>query len=120
MRVGIIGSRTCTNRKYVFDTLDNLRRDLHITHVVSGGARGADSLAQAYAVARNIPITVHKANWDRDGRSAGYIRNQVLVDNVDIIIAFWDGHSKGTAHALETAKRRGVPYRVFNYEDKIE
>ena len=71
--------------------------------LISGGARGADSLAEAYAVARKIPIKVMHADWNKYGKSAGYRRNEEMHKELSKFenrgcILFWDGQSKGTKH----------------------
>lgn len=86
-----------------------------ISEIVSGGARGADSLAERYAQENDIQLTVFPAEWDKYGKSAGYRRNHQIIDYADVVLAFWDGQSKGTKHAIELAEKQNKP--VFIYTD---
>lgn len=106
MKVAVVGSRTFANRGLLFDKLDELQR-VHgaFDLVVSGGASGADSLAEEYALAYQIEVLVLEADWRRYGRGAGPVRNQEIVKAADMIVAFWNGESRGTANAIEIAGR---------------
>ena len=84
-----------------------------IDTIISGGAKGADKLAEKYALERGIPVTVHEPDWDLHGRSAGYIRNKLIVQDADEIIAFWDRHSKGTKHTIDIAEKANKPVHIF-------
>ena len=83
--------------------------------IISGGARGADTLGEQYAAERGFTIDRHPADWDKHGKSAGYIRNKEMVDVADAVIAFWDGKSKGTSHTINLAESKGIPCKVINY-----
>lgn len=88
--------------------------DTHdITRIVSGGASGADALAERYAREHNIPLTIHYADWTRYGRSAGPRRNRLIVQDSDRIVAFWDYQSRGTASTISIAKETGCPVSIF-------
>ncbi|KKL45313.1 hypothetical protein LCGC14_2356910, partial [marine sediment metagenome] len=54
-------------------------------------------------------LTVYRAEWDKYGKSAGFLRNQTIIDNCDMVVAFWDGKSKGTADTINKAKRSKKP-----------
>ncbi len=111
MRYAIIGSRTCTSRKFVFPALDKI---LHLGDIiVSGGAKGADFLAEEYAEQKDFTVVVYKAMWDLYGKSAGFKRNVQIIDDADEVIAFWDGKSKGTKHSLGLAKQARKPIHLF-------
>lgn len=87
----------------------------HLITIISGGARGADKLAQRYARERNYVLKIMNADWDTHGKSAGYVRNQEMSDCAQYLIAFWDKRSRGTKHMIDiaTKARRGV--YVVNY-----
>ena len=88
--------------------------------IISGAARGADSLGEKYAKERGYEIDSHPADWDKYGKSAGYRRNKEMVDIASAAICFWDGKSKGTKHMIESAKDKGLKIRVYNYgKEKI-
>jgi len=111
MKYAIIGSRTCTSRKFVFPVLDKILCAGDI--IVSGGAKGADSLAEEYAQQKEFTVVVYKAMWDLYGKSAGFKRNVQIIDDSDEVIAFWDGKSKGTKHSINLAKAAKKPVHVY-------
>lgn len=92
--------------------------------VVSGGARGADSLGERFATENGIQIKRFPANWNAYGKRAGYIRNNQMAeyasdgDNYGVLIAFWDGKSKGTKNMFDIAKRKGIETYVIDYENR--
>ena len=109
----VSGSRTITDKRKVFLELDFMIDGvLHGEDVtiLEGGARGVDTLAREYAIERNIPYEEHPADWDKNGRAAGYIRNVEMVKEADIALIIWDGKSKGTAHAMKMCEKKGVKY----------
>lgn len=104
MKVGIIGSRTFDNyglMLYYINTVLGFGEEITI---VSGGARGADSLAKRLAESHNYKYIEFPADWDTYGKSAGFKRNSLIVGNSDFIIAFWDGISKGTKDTIDKAR----------------
>lgn len=101
MNVAIIGSRTFNNYNLLVETLD----DVEIDCIISGGAKGADTLAEQYAKEFSLPIKIFKAEWAKYGKSAGMIRNTTIIENSNIIYAFWDGKSKGTLDSINKAKK---------------
>lgn len=110
MIVSVIGSRSFSNYEQLAQELDGLvlTTGQPITEIISGGARGADTLAERYARERGIPLRVLRPDYAAHGRAAPLIRNQAIVDACELVVAFYDGVSKGTAHALRLARRRGV------------
>lgn len=80
-----------------------------------GLARGADTLGTHYARERGIQVLEFPADWERLGRRAGMVRNLQMLEAADAVVAFWDGQSRGTAHTIGEAKKRGLPLRVVRY-----
>ena len=111
MKYAIVGSRTCTSPKHVFPVLERMLR--HGDMIISGGAKGADKLAEQFAKEFEFTIKIYKANWVRYGLSAGPRRNKIIVDECDEVIAFWDGKSKGTKNALGPAREAKKPVHIF-------
>jgi len=107
VRLAVVGSRGWTNEKTTFDVLDALASRLKVGAVVSGGAAGADSLGEKWAQARGYKACIYHPDWKKHGRSAGFKRNSTIVENCDVLIAFWDGLSRGTLDTLR--KARGKP-----------
>lgn len=99
MRVAIIGSRNLT--------VDNLKDYLpdDTDEIISGGAKGIDTCAEKYALENGIKLTVYKPNYERYQRGAPLIRNKTIVENSDLIVAFWDGKSRGTKFVIDYAQK---------------
>lgn len=83
--------------------------------IVSGCANGVDSLAIRYAQEHNYKLTKFLADWNKFGKSAGYIRNTQMADYADALIAIWNGESKGTKHMIEIANARKILVRIIYY-----
>lgn len=119
MRVAIVGSHTITDLDYVIDGLNTLMGDGKLPleskweAIVSGGAAGVDTLARIIAKANKIPLVEFHANWEKHGRSAGFIRNNAIVSNCDVLVAFIQNNSKGTQHSINLARMWGIPTFVF-------
>jgi hypothetical protein len=112
MKLAIVGSRTFSNYAELVRCI-NLNYDIsQITDIISGGAKGADSLAEIFAKENNINLIVFKADWDKYGKRAGFIRNCDIIDACDSCIAFWDGHSAGTKHDIELCRKKGKECKI--------
>jgi len=81
--------------------------------VVSGGAKGVDSWGEAAARERGLKVQVFHADWQALGRKAGPIRNRQIVMASDRIVAFWNGHSRGTLNTLVQAHEAGLPIEIY-------
>jgi hypothetical protein len=96
-------------------TLNQIHEITPITRIVSGGAIGADSLAEDWGKQHDIPTLIFKPDWIKYGRSAGIIRNKDIIANADIVLAFWDGVSRGTKNSIDTAKSLGKPLQIIKF-----
>ncbi len=117
MKVIVCGSRSFSASEFVWTRLDALHADMGFTLVVTGGARGADNLADFWAVGKGIPTVEMPAKWDLYGRAAGPIRNKEMLDThrPGLVVAFKDKPvSRGTDHMLNIATRAGVGTIVYN------
>lgn len=103
MRMAVVGSRVWSNAAVLDAMLDWIAAVVPITLVVSGGAAGADSLAEVWARSRGLPLRIYRADWNKDGRSAGFKRNTEIAEGCDFVVAFWDGRSRGTLDTLAKA-----------------
>jgi len=83
--------------------------------VISGGAKGADTLGVRFAKIYQCPVIIFKPDWDKYGKAAGFIRNQTIVDSCDMVLAFWDGKSKGTQDTINKAKKAKKPTFIVYY-----
>ena len=106
MKVIIAGGRDYRFQVDDYRVLDQLNKEMCITEVVSGGAKGADEGGELWAVANGLPVTVFRADWDQHGRAAGPIRNKLMALYAHGLVAFPGG--KGTDHMIEVAKERGL------------
>jgi predicted Rossmann fold nucleotide-binding protein DprA/Smf involved in DNA uptake len=111
IKLAIIGSRDFDDADLFERTLEPYRNKISL--VISGGARGADSLAEEWAEVYGIPTKIFKADWSK-GKGAGFARNIEIIGACDAVIAFWDGNSPGTAHSLRLAKDSKKPVKVIN------
>lgn len=99
MKVAVIGSRTFND----YNEVKNVLSTIKITLLVSGGAKGADSLGERYAKENNIETKIFYPDWGKNGRKAGFLRNTDIINEAELVIAFWDGQSKGTKDSLDKA-----------------
>jgi len=106
-KLAVVGSRKFDNYAILEEKLNNFFKNGYFDEIVSGGAKGADSLAEKYSIEHNIPTKIFHAQWEKYGRAAGMIRNKDIIKNSDLVIAFWDGKSKGTKNSIDLAKKNG-------------
>ena len=113
MKLAVIGSRSFNN----YDLLNNqiLSLDIKISEVISGGANGADLLAEKWAINNQIKLTIIKPNWSLYGRGAGIKRNEKIINDCEYCIAFWDGKSKGTLSSIKFCEKFSKPNKVIVY-----
>ena len=116
MKVLVCGSRGWgTDREQVFKVYDRIGDLPRNATVIVGGASGADTLAADAALRRGNPVETHVPNWTKYGRRAGYLRNLAMLDREpDLVLAFWDGESKGTEHTIVEARKRSIPVEVVS------
>ena len=119
MKLAIVGSRTFDDYGKLVKIVGtyfpfNSYYMLHTSEfgeyeIVSGGAKGADSLAKQYAQNCDIKYTEFPALWEIHGKAAGFIRNGQIINYCDMVLAFWDGKSRGTEHCINLAKQAKKP-----------
>lgn len=106
MRTIIAGSRTGVGIEDVEAAIRTC--PFLITTVLCGMARGADMCGLLVAKKRGWKVEEYPANWDKYGMKAGHIRNNVMAERAEALIAVWDGMSKGTAHMIAAAEKAGL------------
>ena len=111
MKLAIVGSRSFSNYDFLVENLSQIVTKDDI--IVSGGARGADTLASKYAYQYNLKLVVFKPDWEKFGKSAGYLRNVEIVNYCDKLLAFWDNKSKGTKHSIDIAIKQKKLLKVI-------
>ena len=105
MKIAIIGSRECSN----IDFVGNLEAVLNVSKddtIISGGAKGIDTLAANYAKENNLNLIEFLPDYKKNGRAATFIRNREIVDNSNVVVASWNGNSKGTKYTLDYARKK--------------
>jgi hypothetical protein len=132
VRIIIAGSRDFNDYEYLKNNCNEvlshyflsgaIDSDLTNVMIISGNARGADALGERFARENRIGCKLFPANWESYGKSAGYRRNMEMAKyaKIDdgILIAFWDGLSRGTWHMINLAKKMGLQVFVFEYNKK--
>src|SRR3989442_4834179 len=112
LRVLVCGSRAWTDYDAILRRLAQMEEGRPT--IVDGAAGGADTMADRAAKTLNLTIERYPADWATYGKRAGFIRNEQMLDiGVGLVIAFWDGQSRGTQHTIESATRRGIPVEVI-------
>lgn len=111
----IAGSRDFKDYNLLERVTDNFIEDNNISspEIVSGAARGADTLGEQYAKNKKIPLVKFPADWNRFKKSAGFKRNLLMAYYSHSAIIFWDGESKGTKNMIDLAE-------IYNLNTKIE
>lgn len=107
MKVAVIGSRGLM--------INNLENYLppETTEIISGGAKGIDTCARNYAISHGLKLTEFLPEYDKYGRSAPLKRNITIIEAADLVLAFWDGTSRGTKFVIDNCNKLGVVVRVF-------
>ncbi|CAM3780803.1 DUF4326 domain-containing protein [Vreelandella rituensis] len=115
-RIVVAGSRTFTDYAHLAAKLDILLTNLLsrgvTVEIVSGGAKGADTLGERYAVERGLPFRRLPAEWERFDKAAGFIRNQQMSWYGTHLVAFWNGQSPGTKAMIDLARNDTLATRI--------
>lgn len=126
-KVVICGSRTASEQAdhlenplvhEVYMLLSNKYDGIGCT-IISGGAKGADTFAKNFAKAYDTAFIEILPDWETHGKKAGYLRNIEMLDQdgVSMVIAIWDGKSKGTKHTIDCASARGINTHILFFEE---
>ena len=119
-KVIIAGSRGFFNYKLLREQCNKFLREKRRTSniiIVSGHARGADTLGEKYAQDEGFALEIYPAQWKKFGKRAGYRRNEQMAEVADALIAFWDGSSKGTKHMIDIMEDKKLLVRVIKYKE---
>ena len=114
MKLIVAGSREFNNYDLLKKSIQENFQRWEVEEIVSGTARGADTLGEQFAKEYNIPVKQFPANWDLYGKSAGYRRNAEMASYADALIAFWNGESKGTMHMINLAKEKNLKVVIIS------
>ena len=116
MRLIVCGSRTLADYSIVKTALDALLKTIDKSELVvlSGHAKGADQLGEQWCFENRVKYERYLADWSK-GKSAGMIRNALMVDNATHVLALWDGVSKGTLSTIELARNKKLKVKVIKF-----
>ncbi len=81
--------------------------------IITGGARGIDTLAEQYARERGIPVRIFRPAYEVLGKWATLARNDQIVNAADMVVAIWDGVSRGTQYTIRRAMKLHKPVKVY-------
>lgn len=137
MKCAIIGDRTFEDYELLKKIIKKSK--FKITEIVSGGAKGVDTLAERYAEENNIPIKIFEANWkdlnqpgaeirERMNKwtgkmekyvfNAGFLRNTDIINYAECVIAIPSLTTSGTKDGIEKAKKQNKP--MYIHEQKVK
>jgi len=114
MKLIVAGSREFNDYDLLKKSIQENFQRYEVEEIVSGTARGADTLGEQFAKEYSIPVKQFPANWDLYGKSAGYRRNAEMANYADALIAFWNGESKGTMHMINLAKEKNLKVVIIS------
>jgi hypothetical protein len=115
MILAIVGSRNFKDYEVLNREINSLRNLYSITKIISGCASGADTLAEKYSVENDLLFEKYNANWKEFKSAAGIIRNTLIAKNCDLLIAFWDGKSRGTMDTINKTKKLNKKVEIIRF-----
>ena len=110
MKLLIAGSRSIAD----FDLTEYIPEGIEL--IISGGAKGVDTIAEKYADKHKISKLILHPNYSLYGRAAPIKRNEIMVDLADNVLVIWDGKSKGAMYTADYAKKKGKDVIVVTVE----
>ena len=110
MKVCVIGSRSISS----FDLTPYIPNETEL--LITGGAKGIDTMAEEYADKHGISKLIVRPNYRLYGHGAPLKRNEIMIDLADVVLAVWDGASRGTAYGLQYAEKRGKHFLIIPFE----
>ena len=120
MNIAIVGGRDFNDysllKESILAYIDTHEKPKNI---VSGGAKGADTLAVQFAAEMGIPLLVFKPDYQKYGRGATLVRNTQIIENAEVVFAFWDGQSKGTKDSIKKAEKLEKELYIITYKQSI-
>lgn len=115
MRLGIVGCLDFTDYARLCQEVEKWCTEIGtISGIVSGGAKGADTLGRQYAEEHGLEMIEHLPDWKKYGRAAGPLRNKLIVEDADAVIAFWDFEDRGTKSTIDLTRKAGKRLRIID------
>ncbi len=118
MNVAIVGGRDFDDYEQFKSCIDG--ENIKFKCIISGGARGVDTMAERYAKEIGVPVKIYWPDWTNHGKAAGPIRNRQIIESADCVIAFWDEKSSGTRSSIKIAEELKKPVTMFVYREVIK
>ena len=115
LKVIVAGGRDFNNYDLLAEKLNKLFSQRNDVVIVSGMAKGVDSLAVKYAEQHKLRVSEFPAEWQKHGKASGFRRNVEMARFADACVCFWNGKSPGTEHMINTAKRLNLNLRIIKY-----
>ncbi len=117
MKIAIVGGRDFNDYNFLRKEVGKFiyENEISLSSIISGGAKGADTLAEKLATEMNVELIIFKPNYEKFGRGATIVRNTEFIKNCDVVVAFWDGKSKGTHDSIKKAQKLDKRLSIINY-----
>lgn len=117
--LAVVGGRTVDDKDFVEEQIDRVLENIKPDKVVivSGGAKGVDTIARQIAEERGYEIVEIIPDWETYGKKAGPMRNKEIVDLADMVLAIPSKESRGTIHTINYARSKRKPLFVFPYRE---
>lgn len=119
IKVSVTGSRSITDENIVFKILTSINDRYSIELTIHGGAIGVDSIAEKFCNKNNISTKIIIPEWEKLGKKAGMVRNTLIINEADLVVAIYDGNSKGTKNAIDMAIRNKKNIMTFDSNGKL-
>lgn len=121
MRVLVCGSRHFNDYSKLCLEMDKISEEKDFDNnqpitIISGTARGADTLGEKYSEECGWELERYPADWNTYGRRAGPIRNSQMLKEgrPDLVVAFRAPNSRGTQNMIDQATKAGIETRIIN------
>ena len=117
MKIGIVGGRGFNDYESLKKELSKFieENSISLNYIVSGGAKGADTLAEKFAEENSLEMIVFEPDYEKFGRAATLQRNTQIIENADTVFAFWNGKSRGTHDSIKKAEKLRKKLIIINY-----
>ena len=110
MKMAVVGTKKFTDFNFVSTTLKKIP---NIEFIISGGAIGTDTLVKKFAIHNKIEFLEFSPDYKKFGDKAKHIRDKLIVEKCDELIAFWDGECEGTKYTIDYAKQLKKPIKII-------
>lgn len=116
MNIGIVGGRDFKDYDLLKRTVEeHIKSNTFPKAIVSGGATGADTLAEDFASEIGVKMIIYLPEREKYGRLAALLRNTQIIEASDVVFAFWDGKSRGTLDSIKKAKKMEKELYIISY-----